>query len=802
MDFRFALRSLRRNPGFALLAVLMMALGIGANTAVFSVVNAVLVRPLAFRDPDRIVVLTSQWDKGMGPSSILRQVSAPDIQDVHDQSTLFESLGYYSTQQASVMTGDAAEYARVTGVSPEFFRVFLVAPMAGRAFSTKEMTPGSRGAVLISESYWREHFGGRSDAMGRTLRIGGKSAEIVGVMAAGFVFPKTTDIWFPLYTVSGDVTKQFRQGLNYEAVARLKPGVTVEQASGETGAITARLQQLFPKSNAGRGIAVTGLRDDMARDVRLTLYLLLGAVGVVLLIACANMATLLLAKATGRAREIAIRAAIGATRARIIRQMITESLVLSMVAGGVGLLFAWWGSGVLVSLAPAGIPRLGETSIDGGVLAFTLGVSILASLFFGLAPALQASGVDLNDALKRGGRAGAGGAAGRLRSALVVAEIAMCVVLLAGAGLLLRSFAALHNVALGFRPERVLVMKTTASGDVVQTNQIFKDVIADAASMPGVIAAGATMAPPGHVETTSAYWLDHLPNPIDMSGSPVVISIVAPGTFGALGIPLRQGRDFDERDARGTQPVAIVNEALVRASFHGSEQAKDPIGRTIFCPSDSMDGMKIVGVVGDVRQYGPAHEPSPECYMPYTQHRFNGTRLSVVMRTTGDPRTLIEAMRSKVRERSAEVPVDFTTMEASLAENIAPYSFRTVLLGTFAALAVILAMAGVYGVMAYAVSQRSGEMGMRMALGASPGDLLRLVMRQGLLLAMAGLAIGLAGAFAATRLLRSMLFEVKSTDPWTYAASALLLGVVTLGACFVPALRASRVDPLVALRQE
>ncbi len=618
-------------------------------------------------------------------------------------------------------------------------------------------------------------------------------------MRPGIRFPDKTDVWFPLIRDA----KEYRSGLNYQAVARLKPQVTLEQAQAQMTSIAAHLEQLFPESNAGRSVTVTRLRDEMVSDVRLTLVLLLGAVGVVLLIACANTATLLLAKATARTREIAIRAAVGASRARIVRQLITESLLLSMVAGAVGLILAVWGSAALVAIAPSDVPRLNETVIDARVLMFTFGVSVLARLLFGLAPALQTSRVDLNEALKQGAaRVVAAGGANRLRAALVVAEIAMSVVLLAGAGLLIKSFVALHNVSLGFRPENVLVMKTTVPASNAEgarrANQFFKGLLADAATLSGVTAVGATMAPPGHVESTGGYWIDHVPKQLDLSGTPAVTSIIAPGTFAALGVPIRSGRDFTESDTSDAPFTAIVNEALVRKSFRG----ENPVGRTIFCPFDTLAGAKIVGVVGDVRQYGPEQAPQPECYMPYQQHRYNGTTLSVVIRTARDPRALIDTMRRRVRERSPEVSVEFTTMEASLAANVAPHWFRTLLIGIFAALAVSLAMAGVYGVTAYMVGQRSNEIGLRMALGASPGDVMRLVLRQGVILAAAGLALGLGAAIAATRLLASMLFEVKPVDLLTYSAVAFLIGVVSLAASYVPARRATRVDPLVALRQE
>ncbi|HYL78536.1 MAG TPA: ABC transporter permease [Bryobacteraceae bacterium] len=802
MDIKVALRSLLKNPGFTVPGVLIMALGIGANTAMFSVVNAVLLRPLPYRNADRIVTLSTRWTSGGG--TLGRQVSAPDFQDWHDQSMAFEAIAYYAGGETSAMPGAAAEYARATRVTPEFFRVFDVQPALGRLFSSDEMKPGSGGAAVVSESYWKNHFGGNQAVLPKTVRMFERSVTIVGVMPAGFSFPDKTDIWFPANTITHE-TVEYRSGLNYLAIGRLKPGVTLEQAQTQMTSIAARLEKQYPTTNENRSVALTRLRDDMVGDVRVTLYLLLGAVGLVLLIACANVATLLLARGTGRRREIAIRAALGAGHGRIVWQLIAESFLLAVAAGSAGLLLAVWGRAALVAFAPANVPRLVETGIDGWVLAFTLVVSLTTSVLFGLAPALQASRVDLNEALKQGAtRAVVGGRAGRMRNALVVAEVAMSVVLLAGAGLLIKSFVALQNVTLGFRPENVLVMQTTVpamnAASLRRANQFFHDLLADVSVLPGVRAAGATMSPPGHIESSTGYWIDRLPagGKLDITGREAVVSILAPGTFTALGIPLRRGRDFNDGDRPDAPLAAIVNDTLARRALPG----QDPLGRIIYCPYDSFKPMTIVGVVGDVRQGGPASAPMPECFMPYQQHQYNGNTLSVVVRTAMDPNAMVEEMRRVVRQRSPEVPVKFTTMQAALSENVATPRFRTVLLGIFAGLAVALAIAGVYGVMAYAVGQRTNEIGLRMALGASPGDVLRLVMRQAFGLAGAGLLIGLVGAVAAARLLTSMLFEVKPADPVTFAGVAALLGLVALAASYVPARRAARVDPLAALRQE
>jgi putative ABC transport system permease protein len=801
-DLRYAVRGLRRSPGFALTIVLILALGIGANTAVFSVVNAVLLKPLSYRDPDRIVTLTVPVAKGGSPTDLgVRQVSIPNFQDWHDQSSSFEAMAYYGSREVPVTAGATAEYARGTEVGPEFFRVFAVDPLIGRFFTGEEMKPGSAGAAMISYGYWQSHFGGNPNAPGQVVRVYGRLLRITGVLPPGFGFPDKTDVWAPAEVRSEDMTSRLAQ--NWLAVGRLKPGVSLEQAQTEMTVIARRLELEYPKSNnKGRTVALTRMRDEIVGDVRLTLYLLLGAVGVVLLIACANTATLLLGKATARTREVAIRAALGASQQRIVRQLITESLLLALVAGASALLLAHWGSKALVALAPAGVPRLAEAGIDAWVLLFTLGISLATSLLFGLVPALCASKVDLNGALKQAAtRSVTGGGMVRLRGMLVVVEIALAVVLLSGAGLLTKSFAALQHVALGFRPENVLVMKATVPVPVQAraATRFFQDLLPEIAHVPGVLSAGATMAPPGHVESSGAYFIDHLPTQPDWNAAPrLVLNVVAPGAFAALGIPLKSGRDFNNSDTADSALVAVVNEALVRQSFPG----QNPIGRTIFCPFDSFKGLTIIGISGDVRQSGPAREPMPECYMTYRQHGFNGNTLSIVVWTAGDPAALTQTLRRLSRETSPDVPMEFTTMEAIVSGDVAAPRFRTLLFGLFAALAVCLAMAGVYGVMAYTGGQRSNEIGLRMALGASKGSVLLLILGQGLILAGIGLALGLAAAVAGTRLLTTLLFQVQPNDPSVYLVVAVLLGVVVLAAGYVPARRASRLDPAIALRYE
>src|SRR5437773_1839126 len=687
-DLHYGVRTLRKSPGFTAVAILILALGIGANTAVFSVVNAVLLKPLAYRDPDRIVAL-SNFSPTETATALPEPVSIPDVQDWHDQSSSFEAMAYYSSRESPVVSGSTAEYARVTRVSPEFLRIFAVGPVLGRLFTAEEMKPGAPGVVLTSYAYWQSHFGGDASALGQTIRVSGPQ-PIVGVLPPGFGFPNKTDLWIPLISDSPP-----RGWHSFLAIARLKPDVSLERAQTEITLIAKRLERQYPQTNKGRTVAVRRLRDDMVGDVRPTLYLLLGAVSVVLLIACANTATLLLAKATARTREVAVRAALGASRHRVVRQLITESLLLAFVAGASGLLLAYGGSKVLVALAPADVPRLADSVVDRWVLAFTFVISIITSLVFGLAPAFYAAGVDLIDALKLAGtRAVMGGGMIRMRGVLGVAEIALAVVLVSGAGLLIKSFVALQNVALGFRPENVLVMRATVPGpleeSILRARQFFGGMLSEIAKLPGVLATGATMAPPGNVESTGFYFLDHMAAQPDPNAPAVILNIVTPGTFAALGIPVRNGRDFDDSDTFNRPFVAVVNEALVRQSFPN----QNPVGRTIFCPFDSDKGMTIIGVVGDVRQRGPAREPMPECYMTYGQHAFNGATLSVVVRTAGDPNTLVDTVQRLARERSPDVPMKFTTMEALLSDNVAAPRFRTLLVAVFAGLALCLAMAG------------------------------------------------------------------------------------------------------------
>jgi putative ABC transport system permease protein len=800
-DFRFALRMLLKNPGFTITAVLILALGIGANTAMFSVVRGVLLRPLAYSQPDRIVTLASLW-KRTGHKG---QVSAPDFHDWHDQSTAFDHMAMYSNWDVPVTVGSGAstiaEYVSAAPIASEFFETLGIEPFVGRKFTDDELKVGSAGAAIVSDGFAIRSFSEPQLALGKAVVVDGKSLEIVGVVPLGFHFPEKTDVWLTS-SVFGEETPS-RGAHNYRVVGRLKEGVDLAEAQAQMTAIGARLEEKYPDSNKTKSVAVARLRDDMVSDYRLTLLLMLAAVGVVLVIACANLANMLLARAVGRTREIAIRAAIGAGRGRIVRQLVTESIALALVGAFFGLILAYWGAKSLVALAPPDVPRLSETGIDGNVLLFALGISLVASLVFGLAPALQVLRVDLNSALKQSvRRAGGGTLADRLRRGLVVAEIALSVIMVASAGLLIKSLIALQDVQLGIAPEHIVMAETSVPSVSLDTAKravhYYTQLLPELRALPGVRYVGGTTMIPGHTSSNGSYYVDHLPANFDITGPNAIFTVVTPDAFATMGIPLQRGRDFNDGDTYDAPFTAIINEALARRAFPD----QDPIGRSIFCGLDSMNAMKIVGVVGNVRQQGPASEPEAEIYMPYLQHPQPGTNLRVVVRTSTEPGVMTAAMREKMRAVSPDVPAKFSTMEQSLAETVATPRFRTLLLGIFAALAVCLALAGVYGVMSYVVGQRANEIGLRMALGASPGEVLRLILRQALGLAGAGIVIGFLGAAAATRLLTSMLFGVKPSDPLTYVAVVGIVLAAALIASYVPARRAMRVDPMVALRYE
>jgi len=792
-DIRYAQRHLRKNPGFTAFAVVILALGIGANTAVFSVVNAILFKPLPYQEPDRIVSLTSSWPK---KGTHLPLVSLPDVVEWRAGSRAFASMAYYRRSQRPVALGTSATYAQVARVSPQFFRVFGVTPVTGRLFAESERWTAH--TVVISHDFWQQRLGG-GDVLNRTLRVDNRTLSVIGVLPPGFSYPAETAIWQIANVIDREAAEP-RSSLSWNVVARLTEDASPEQAQAQLAVIAQGLSRRYPQSNEGRSVAVARLRDDMTGGVRLTLFILLGAVGIVLLIACANVATVLLAKSRTRTREVAIRTALGAGPGQIVRQLLTENLLLAMLAGCLGAAIGYVGSQALLLVAPPDIPRLAEVGMDRRVLAFTLAVSVFTTLVFGLAPAVQASRVDVQDTLKRGGaRTGFSGGLGRLPRVLVITEIALSVVLLTVAGLLLRSLVALNSVELGFDPERVLTMDVSVPTKDAAAPQVYQELLASISSLPGVTAAGASLGVPGLVESAGSYWVDHLPTEAKVNPFDAVYSIVTPGALAALGIAVRRGRDFDARDTAQGPMTVLINEALAEKEFKGH----DPIGRTMFAGFDSQAPMTIVGIVGNVRQWGPASPPTPEIFMPYAQHAGGaGGALRILVKTAGPPAAVESQVRAAVRQRSADIPMRFTTMERLLNESVAAPRFRTLLVTTFGLIALCLAIAGVYGVQAYTVGQRTGEIGLRMALGASARRVLWMVLRDGAILMIGGMVVGVLASMAVSRLLTSLLFEVKPYDPLAYLGGLAVLSVVTFIACYIPASRAAAVDPLNALRAE
>jgi predicted permease len=798
-DLRFAVRNLRRQPGFAATALLTLALGIGATTAIFSVVNAIVLRPLPYPDADRIVAVqhhfTNTGQRGT-------QVSAPDFHDWHEQSRSFSALAYYAGGETSVSVAGTADYGTAIRVTPDFFEVFGVRPQVGRLWTPDEQRAGGPLAVVITDAFWHRQFNGTPGAVGSTVKFGDRLYEIVGILPAAVRFPARADIYYPSWIVP----ETGRSAHNYRAVGRLATGVTLQQADGEMKGVAQRLSQEYPVSNGEKSVVIERLQDTIVGNSRATLYMLLATVSFVLLIACANVANLLLARATVRGREMVVRAAIGAGRGRLVRQLLTESVVLGVVAGFMGVVLAQGGVAALVALAPPDLPRADEIQVDGVALGFALLISVASSILFGMAPAVQVSRVHLAEGLRQGGKGSALGARGSWsRNAFVVAEVALAVVLVVAAGLLGRSLAALAAVDMGFVPEQLLVLRTAVPvptfDDAPRATAFYRDLLPDLRAVPGVISVAGVTSLPTVVRSNGGYWLEGGPGPEQqgMRSPQAIFNVVTPDYFRTMRIPLKVGRDFNDGDRRDARFVAIVNEALVRTAFPN----ENPIGRRIQTGLDSPEFMTIVGVVSDVRTHGPARPVQPEIYMAYEQHPGPATALNIVARTqVADPLTLTETMRRKIRDRNPDVPVKAETMEMTLETASATPRFRTFLLVVFAGVALLLAVAGVYGVMAYTVSQRVPEIGVRVALGASPADILKMIVGQGAKLAAVGLILGIALAVAASRLLEGLLFGVTGRDPAILGAVTLLVATAALGSCYIPGRRALRVEPMIALRSE
>jgi putative ABC transport system permease protein len=811
LDLRYGARMLLKKPGFTLIAVITLALGIGANTAIFSVVNAVLLRPLPYAEPERLVAL---WESSTQRPDSRNSISYPNFFDWRAQSKSFERMASYYTNDMA-LTGVAAPVnLRSAVVSPDLFSTLGVKPQLGRWFVGEEEKPGIR-AAIINHGLWQRQFGGDPNIVGRAVTLNGKQFNVVGVMPAGFQFPieaEPVEVWVTS-SIDGEKSDPKEPAMNeqrgahyLQAVGRLKPGVTLEQAQAEMNVIGANLEKQYPDSNTRHGVKLIPYHNDLVHDYSEALWLILGAVGCVLLIACANVANLLLARATARYKEIAVRAALGANRRRVIRQLLTESLLLGLGAGLLGLLLAWWGTAALIRLIPEDVPRLAEINIDGWVFGFTLLISVVTGVVFGLAPALQASKIELTEAMKEGSRgSGSGGGRGRLRGALVVAEIAVALVVLIGAGLLLQTFRRLQQVDLGFDTHKILtatVELPDARYPKPELAAAFYQTLLDRVkAMPGVEAVSAVVPQPLSGDTMMISF-DIEGRNIPKGERPVShFRSISLDYFSVMKIPLLAGRAFTERDDAHSPGVVIVNETFAKRHFPN----ENPISKHVK-PGIALEGepvwREIVGVVKDVKhRQSLGRDYEPEYYLPHAQMPINS--MNLIVRTTNDPRSLARSLQHEVQSLDRDIPVfRIKTLEQYLGVAVAQPKFNALLLGLFAGLALLLTAIGLYGVMAYSVIQRAQEIGIRIALGAQTGDVLKMVLRQGLKLTALGLLIGLAAAYALTRYMQSLLFGVKATDPWTFAAIALLLVAVALLACWVPARRATKVDPMVALRCE
>lgn len=828
-DLRYGVRMMFRNPVFTLIAVVTLALGIGANTAIFSVVDAVLLRPLPYPQPERLVFLWSSW-----PSQGVPQGGSalPDYHAWRDQNKSFEGLGgfYYGDFNLSA-TGEAPERIQGAYITANLFEVLKVPPAIGRHFNAEEEQFGRNRVVLLSHSLWQRRFGGNASVLGREIRIGGEAYTVAGVMPRGMPFfdnlPEV-ELWTPIAFAEGD-SLGTRNNHFINLVGRLKPGVTPAQAQSDVSTIARAIEEVVPE-NKGIGALIVPLQEQIAGDSRKALLVLLGAVGFVLLVACVNVANLLLARASARTKELAIRASLGASRARIVRQVIVECLPLALIGGFCGVLLATWGIDLISTLLPDSLPRGNETGVNARVLGFTFALALLTIVIFGLLPAFQAARTDLRDSMNEGGGAGFGTRKqGRIRRVLVIAEVALALVLLAGSGLMLRTFLKLRQVDVGFSARNVVTMRVplpdakypfpiNPADRREPAGLAFSDqLLARVAALPGVQAATtATVMPLGAGQEWGKFFsIEGRPGPASLEQVPVVrFALISNDYFRTFGITVRDGRAFDSTDKNHSQPVAIINETLAKRFFPD----QNPIGQTIFMgspenllppdaqtPENRFIRRRIVGVVADVKGRSLDQQTAALVYAPLTQHRLEGwsNTLMLAVQTTTPPDNLVAAIREQVRQLDPDQPVtNVRTIDALLSRALSSAKFSLWLLGLFAVLGLLLAAIGIYGVMVTAVAQRSHELGLRMALGAQARDVLWLVIRQGMFPVLIGVAVGLAAAVALTRLMSTLLFEVSATDPLTMALITVLLTIVALTACYIPARRATKVDPLIALRYE
>ena len=802
-DLRYGVRMLIKKPGFTVVAIVTLALGIGANTAIFSVVNAVLLEPLPYRAPGELVLVQHLYEKTGARSE---SVSYTDFQDWRAQNHVFADLAIFRGASFAVAVGDDLEQIRGANVSANFFQLLGVNPIRGRTFLPAEEAPGSEKVAVLSHVLWQRVFGADEEIVGRQIKLGDQLFTVIGVLPPDFKFPfrlERAEIWTTTSMLPAGMMG--RGARNFQALARLKPGVSLQAAQTEMAAIAKRLEQENPGTNRNLSISLVSAHQELTKDVSLTLWLLFGAVAFVLLIACANVANLLLARALSRHKEMAVRAALGASGRRIAQQLLTESLLLSLAGGALGLLLAAWGIPLLLALSPQNLPRINAIDLNWRVLGFTLLVSILTGVLFGLAPALKVVRFDVVESLKEGGKASTASAGrNRLRAALVVGEIAVALMLLVGAGLLINSFIRLNRVELGYRPENVLMATLDIPPRKYPTGNERIAFIEQARerirSLPGVRSVSFGSSFPFMGGVYASFGIKGRPKTASESNM-AGMSTIMPDYFEVMGIPLLEGRPFAETDDKSGVGVAIVNEAFARRFFPN----ENPLGKSLILSvnrdKDSPTEFEVVGVVGAVRNVALDREPGPEVYTPYRQMPWTWGQLAI--RTEQNALSLARAVRQQIRSLDPDQTVpNSDTLENMISRSIAPQRFNLVLLSILAGIGLLLTLVGIYGVMSYHVTENTREIGIRVALGAQRRDILKQVVRQGLALTLIGIVVGMAGAFGLTRLMDSLLFGVTPTDPLTFAIVAILFGAVTLLACYLPARRATKVDPMVALRCE
>jgi putative ABC transport system permease protein len=807
-DLSYGARSLLKRPGFTVVVVLTLAVGIGANTAVFSVVNAILLRQLPFRNPEQLVTL---WERNPARGYEQNSPAAGNYVDWRDQNRVFVGMAAYTPREFNVSLGDQAERYAGAAVSASLFEVLGVSALKGRVFTTGDETPGNNQVVLISYNFWQKRLPGVLDPAGKTITLDGKTYTIAGVMPEGFRFPGGTgtvlriftpaaaELWIPLTLDDKELQQRSSHYLN--VIARLKPGATVAQATSEMDGIQQRIEQLYPTFYVGSNVNVVPLNEQVVGTVRRPVLILWGAVGFVLIIACANVANLMLVRSTSRRREIAVRTALGATQSHIIRQLLTESLLLSLAGGTAGILLAIWFVRAFATIVPPTFPRQEEIAVNNAVLIFTLLTSVFTGLMFGLAPALQSVKVDLTKALKAGGRSVAEGSRTyRFRNLLVTAQLSLTLMLLIGAALMIQSFVRLGSVRPGFNTDRILTMEVSlpiSNYPQPRRPALFQQLIERTKALPGVESvAAAKHLPLSGDNMNFAFDVEKRPFPEGKSPG-ADCRIVTNDYFNTLGIPVIKGRSFNEGDVIQAPHVLLINEAMARTFFPN----EDPLGQRLVLGINGYTG-QIVGIVGDVKHVALDAKTNHEVYIPYAQAPYT-IDMTLIAKTRNDPFQIVGAVRNEIKVLDPQVAVGkVRTMDAITKESIADARFRTLLLTMFGLVALVLAAVGIYGVISYTVSQRTHEIGVRMALGAQVGHVRNLVMKSGLRLAVAGTAIGLAGAFAVTRLMSSLLFGLEPTDTRTFISVPIVLVFVALMACYIPARRAMKVDPLVALRYE